>query len=97
MSVQVWPSPVYPDGQGAQRGGAPTWFVHVTIGVVEQPPLFVAHSSMSVQVTPSPVKPARHVHENVPGPVGVQAAFALQLSAPVAQASIAVHVRPSPT
>ena len=96
QAVQVRPSPKKPGGQAAHTGGAPTWFVHATTGFVEQPPLSVAHSSMSVQVTPLPVKPGAQVQEKVPGPVAAQTASGLQLSASVAQASIGAQVRPSP-
>jgi hypothetical protein len=41
----------------------------VLVHIWAQPPLFVAHSSLSVHENPSPsiVKPGEHEHENVPG------------------------------
>ncbi len=55
------------------------------------------HSSPTTHVTPSPVYPALHAHENEPGWFA-QSAFASQLlSASSAHSLLSVHaVRPSP-
>jgi hypothetical protein len=64
--------------------------VHATSGLVEQPPLPLAHSSMSVHVTPSPVKPAAHEHVRDPG-VLAQTAFALHPPLPDEHSLTSVH------
>jgi hypothetical protein len=60
-----------------------------------QPPLLVAHSSTSVQVIPSPVKPESQVHLRPPG-VLVQSAWSSQPPLFVAHSSMSAHVLPSP-
>jgi hypothetical protein len=75
MSVQtVSPVPVYPFGQGLHTR-PPTVFMQVDKTL--QPPFPVAHSSMSVQVVPSPAYPVLHA-QVTPVAVSVQVALALQ-------------------
>ena len=50
---------------------------------------------MSLQVTPSPVKPLQHAQVNEPG-VSVQSAYWLQLSLPRSHSLKFVHETPSP-
>jgi hypothetical protein len=69
--------------------------VLLQIALAAQPPLLVAHSSMSAQVTPSPVKPGAQVQDRAPG-VLEQTAFALQPPLPTEHSSMSVQVWPSP-
>jgi hypothetical protein len=71
----------------------PGAFVHAAFA--SQPPLFVWHSSTSVHVLPSPVKPSLHVQVKPPS-VFAQVASALQSLVPEAHSSTSVHVAPSP-
>lgn len=64
--------------------------VLVQAAFASQPPLFVRHSLMSVQVTPSPVKPWLQVHVRLPG-VFAQAALAEQPPFAVAHSSMSTH------
>jgi hypothetical protein len=57
--------------------------------------VLVAHSSMSVHVTPSPWKPSLHLQVKLPG-VFVQAAFVLQLEVPAWHSSTSRQFTPSP-
>lgn len=62
-----------PGGQSPQRND-PTVLIHWTIGTVEQPPLLVAHSSMSRQVYPFPCQPKKQhrkdIRKKMPGLFG---------------------------
>jgi hypothetical protein len=71
----------------------PGVLLHITSA--SQPPLLVAHSSMSVQVTPSPLNPLLQVQACEPG-VFEQSALALQPPRLVAHSSTSAQVIPSP-
>jgi hypothetical protein len=74
-------------------------FVHVAafVSPPPQPPLLVAHSSISLHVLPSPENPLAHVHMCVPGPVEAQVAWASQTDGSPLQSSIAAHAPPAAT
>jgi hypothetical protein len=71
----------------------PAVFAHVAFAL--HPPLLVAHSFTSVQVTPSPVKPGLQAHVKDPR-VFLQVPLALQLLVPAAHSSMSLQVKPSP-
>ena len=76
----------------------PKLLVQVTAGLVEQPPLVVAHSLMSVQVMPLPVKPAGQApHVELPA-VLVQMTGGMLEQPPLlaAHSLTSVQVMPSP-
>ena len=64
------------------------------VALASQPPLLVRHSSTSVQVSPSPVKPALQAQVRLPG-VLVQVAFALQPPLPEAHSLTSTQVSPA--
>ncbi len=108
------PEPVYPPGQAPHVGAGAVvppatgrLSVHETLGVMEQPPLLVAHSFTFWQPPvpmPVPVAPAGHVHVRVlahpPAAVGVESVhFARAVSQPpfdVAHSLIFVQTVPDP-
>lgn len=62
-------------------------------GAAAQPPLLVAHSSTSVHVTPSPMKPALQAQVREPT-VFVHVAFALQPPFPVRHSFTSTQAAP---
>ncbi len=67
--------------------------VLVQVAFASQPPLLEAHSLRSVQVMPSPVKPALQVQVRLPT-VLRQVAFVLQPPLPRAHSFTSTHVLP---
>jgi hypothetical protein len=80
------PLPIHPVLQLQVR--VPGVLVHVALP--SQPPLLVAHSFTSLQVTPSPVKPLLHVQVRLPS-VLAHAALAEQPPLLVAHSSMSTH------
>jgi len=70
--------------------------VKVQVAFGSQPPWFVAHESIAVQLVPLPAYPELHAQLLVPGPVEVHTAFGSQPPLAVAHELIGVHVVPSP-
>ena len=69
--------------------------VLVQVAFAEQLSVPSAHSSVSLQVTPLPLNPARHAQVKLPG-VFAQVAFTSQLSVPSRHSSSSVQLTPSP-
>ncbi len=90
--AQVTPVPTYPLLHAHVR--LPDVLVQVA-PVGAQPPLLVAHSSMSVQVVPVPVNPVKHAHVRAPC-VLVQVALLEQPPLLVRHSLMSLHMTPSP-
>jgi hypothetical protein len=67
----------------------------VQLALALQLAVFAAHSSTSVQVLPSPVKPGLQAQAKPPA-VFVQVALALQFEVPAVHSFTSVQVTPSP-